>query len=124
MVQAADFGELHDLARRGERDRPEVWNILVEREMGARPVIVSKIATQDAAEVSLAENEPVTQALTPDRADEPFREAILPRALRRREHLLDPHALQAVPKWLTVDAIAIAKEIGRCDSFGKAPMSC
>jgi hypothetical protein len=27
--------------------------------------------------------------------------------------LLDPHTLQAVPKLLTVDAIAVAKEIGR-----------
>ena len=53
------------------------------------------------------------QALAPDRADEPFREGILPRAVRRRQHLFDPHGLQAVPKSLTVGAIAVAEEIGR-----------
>ena len=63
MVQAADFGKLHDLARRGELDRPDIWSVLVEREMGARPVVVSEVAGQDAAEVSLVENEHVIQAL-------------------------------------------------------------
>jgi hypothetical protein len=46
MVQAADFGKLYDLARRGELDRPEVWSVLVEREMGARPVVVSEVCVQ------------------------------------------------------------------------------
>ena len=72
MVQATDFGDLHDLARRGKLDRPDVWSILVEREMGARPVIVSEIEGQDAAEMLLAEDEHVIQALAPDRADEPL----------------------------------------------------
>jgi hypothetical protein len=35
VVQAADFWNLHDLARRGELDKPEVGWVLVEREMGA-----------------------------------------------------------------------------------------
>jgi hypothetical protein len=66
MVQATDFGNLHDLARRGKLDRPDVWSILVEREMGARPVIVSEIEGQDAAEMLLAEDEHVIQALAPE----------------------------------------------------------
>ena len=105
MVQAADFGKLDDPARRGALDRPEVWSVLVEREMGARPVIVSEVAAQDAAEVSLAENEHVIQALAPDRAYEPLHERVLPGAVRRRENLLGPHALHAMPKRLTVDAV-------------------
>jgi hypothetical protein len=113
MVQAADFGKLHDPPRRGKLDRPEVGCVLVEREVGTRLMVVSGVSGQDAAEVTIAEDENVIQALAPDRADEPFREGILPRALRRRKHLLDPHALQAAPKWLTVDAIAVAEEIGR-----------
>src|SRR6185369_8350236 len=36
-----------------------------------------------------------------------------PWPVRRRENLLDPHALHAMPKWLTVDAVAVAKEVGR-----------
>jgi transposase len=37
MVQAADFGKLHDLSCRGELDRPEVGCILVECEVNADP---------------------------------------------------------------------------------------
>ena len=81
MVQAADFGKLHDLPCRREFDRPQVGRVLVEGEVGPHLMVVGEIAGQDAAEVSLAEDEHVIQALAPDRADEPLREGILPRAL-------------------------------------------
>jgi hypothetical protein len=53
------------------------------------------------------------QALAPDRADEPLHERLLPRALRRRDYLLDSHALHAVPQRLLINAVAVADEIGR-----------
>ena len=49
MMQATDFGNLHDPARLGKLDGPEVRCVLVEREMRASPVIVVEIAGQDAA---------------------------------------------------------------------------
>lgn len=57
MVQAADFGELHDPFGREDLDRPEIGRVLVEREVGTRPMVIAEVAGQDAAEVSLAENE-------------------------------------------------------------------
>jgi hypothetical protein len=45
-VQAADFGNLHDRARRGELDRPEVGCVLVEREMGARVMVIGEVCVQ------------------------------------------------------------------------------
>ena len=66
MVQAADFRKLHDPPRGGKLDRPEVGCVLVEREMGTRLMVVGEIAGQDAAEVSLAEDEHVIQALPAD----------------------------------------------------------
>src|SRR5437660_8610671 len=42
VMQATDFGNLHDPARLGELDGPEVRRILVEREMSASPVIVRR----------------------------------------------------------------------------------
>jgi hypothetical protein len=62
--------------------------------------------------VSLAEDENMIQALAPDRADEPFREGILPRAVRRDEDFGDPHSLHSVPKLLAVDLVTVAQEIG------------
>src|SRR5438128_5257361 len=39
VMQATDFGNLHNPARLGELDGPDVRRILVEREMRASPVI-------------------------------------------------------------------------------------
>src|SRR5919106_5543299 len=112
VVQAADFGKLQDLSRRRRLDGPEVWGVLVEREVGSGLMVVGEIAGQDAAEVSLAEDEHVIQALASDRADEPLGERVLPRALRRRENLLDSHALHAMPELLTIDLVTIPDEVG------------
>src|SRR5882724_339646 len=49
MMQATDFGNLHDPARVGGLDGPGVRRILVEREMSASAVIVVEVAGQDAA---------------------------------------------------------------------------
>ena len=76
VVQAADFGTLHDLPCHGELDRPEIGCVLVQREMGTRLMVVGEVSGQDATEVSLAEDEHVIQALAPDRANEPLHERV------------------------------------------------
>ncbi len=43
MMRATDFGNLHDSARVGELDWPDIRRILVERDMRARPVIVGEV---------------------------------------------------------------------------------
>ena len=108
MMQATDFGSLHDPSGLGVLDGPGVRCALVEREMSATLVIVPEVAGQDAARVSFAENENVIQTLAPDRIDRALGERIL----RRREDLVDPHALHAVPKPLAVDLVTVAQEIG------------
>src|SRR2546425_6825832 len=93
MMQATNFGNLHDSARRGELDGPDIRRILVEREMRASPVIVREVRGQDASQMPLAENDSMVEALASHRADEPLREGILPRAVGHREDFVDPHAL-------------------------------
>src|SRR6267143_2129594 len=79
--------------------------------MSASLVIVREVAGQETAQVPFAKDEYVIQTLTPDGADEPLREGVLPRAVRRREDFTDAHALQALPEHVTVDGVAIAEEI-------------
>ena len=59
VVQAADFGKLDDLSCDGKLDRPEIGRVLVQREVGTRLMVVGEVLGQDAAEVSLAEDEHV-----------------------------------------------------------------
>jgi hypothetical protein len=113
MVQAADFAELQDVPRRWQLDRSGIGRVPVEREVGARLMVVAEVMGQDAAEMPLAEDGHMIQALAPDRADEPLRERVLPRALRRRENFVDAQALYAMTELLTVDSVAIPEEIGR-----------
>ena len=103
MVQAADFWNRDDHAQVRWLDWPPVRRILVEREMSASLLIVAQVAGQDATQVSCAKDENMIQALAPDRADEPLREGILPRASGSREDLVDLHALYALAEGVTVD---------------------
>lgn len=113
MMQATDFGNLDDHAERRPLDWPRVGCIFGEREVSSRPVIVREVTGQDAAEVPVAKDEDMIQTLAPDGADEPLREGVLPRAVRRRQHFTDPHALHSLPERVTVYSVAIAEEIGR-----------
>ena len=113
MMQAADFGNLHDADRLGGFDRSDIRCILVQRNVGSCTVVVGEGAGQDAAEVAFAQNKDMVQTLPRDRADEALRERVLPRAEGRREDFTDPHALGASPKRVPVDAVAIAEKVGR-----------
>ena len=83
MMQAADFGYLHDPTCLGDLDWSDVWRILVEGEMCASPMIVLEIACQDAAQVPLTKNENVIQTLQADRTDQAFGETENERLLQR-----------------------------------------
>ena len=113
MMQAADFGKRHDRALRRRLDGPAVGRILVEREMSASLMIVREVAGQGAAQVSFAQDDDMIETLAADRADEPLRVGVLPRAGGRRQHFTNPHALQPLPERVTIDAVAIAEEVGR-----------
>ena len=112
-MEAADFRELHNVSRSGKLDRSEVGCVLVEREVSTGLMVIGEVAAQDAAQVSLSEDEYVIQTLASDRPDQALSERVLPRAVWRRDDFADPHALHAMPKWLTVHAVAVVEEVGR-----------
>jgi len=76
VVQAADFWNFHDRARRGELDRPEVGCVLVEREMGARSMGIGEVTGQNARQVSFVEDKNVVETLAAYRADQALGERI------------------------------------------------
>jgi hypothetical protein len=75
-------------------------------------MVIGKVAGQDSAQVSFAQDENVVETLAPDRTDQALGERILPGAVRRREDFVDAHALHAVPKELAEDLVTITQEIG------------
>jgi hypothetical protein len=111
IVQTTDFADGHDVAEFRWLDWPPVGSVFGEGQVGPGVVVIDEVVRQDVAQMALAQDENVVKTLTADRADKAFRERILPRAVRRREDLLDRHALHALPKWLTVDLVTITQKI-------------
>src|SRR5947199_9941348 len=113
MEEATDFANRDDLAEFRPLNWAAVVRILIEREVSTRPVVVREVASQGAAQVPFAKDKDLIQTLAPDRADEPLREGILPRAVRRGQDFNDSQALHTLPQDVAVDRVAIAEEIGR-----------
>jgi hypothetical protein len=65
VMQAANFGKLHDCARLRPLDGPYVWRILLKREVSPGTVIVREVVGEDAAQVRLTQHEDMVQALPP-----------------------------------------------------------
>ena len=76
-------------------------------------MVMGEVAVQDAAQMPLAEDENVIQALASGRTDQALHEGILPGTVRRGENFLDSHAPHSVAELLTVNLVTVAQEIGR-----------
>src|SRR5215472_9242477 len=81
--------------------------------MGSRIEVISEIFSQNPFQMPPSQHDHVIQASSANRADQPFRERILPRTSRCREHLGDAHSLNPVSEMTTVDAIPVSQEISR-----------
>ena len=81
MVQAADFWNLDDLARGGKLDGRGVRCVLIQREMGARLMVIHEVTGQDPTQMSFAEDKNVVETLAADRTDQALGEGILPGAV-------------------------------------------
>jgi hypothetical protein len=89
-MESADLRDGDDPATWRGFDDSWQGTVVVKRLVWPRGVVVGEIRAQDAAEMGLAQNDDVIEALAADGADHPFRERVLPRRSRGREHLADP----------------------------------
>jgi hypothetical protein len=85
-----------------------------KREVRARAVVVTGIGGQDAAKVRLADDDDMVEAVPPDRADQSFGMAVLPRRARRGRSVANAHGLDAPRDDGAVGCIAITDEVSRC----------
>ena len=82
-------------------------------------MIILKIRSQDASQVSLVQHDHMIQTLSPDRADQAFCVRILPRRARRRDHFFDVHVPYALLENMAVDSVAITNQKSRRRLFGE-----
>ena len=58
-------------------DLPMAWRILAQGQMGSQFVVIGGVGREDPAQVGLAEDDDVIEALPADRADQPLRMSVL-----------------------------------------------
>ena len=91
MVKPADSRNRHHLAAVWRLDEASIRAVFVERQMGARALIVIGVRDQDPAQVSLVNHDHVVKTLAANRADDALDAGILPGRAWRRNDLCDPH---------------------------------
>jgi len=77
-------------------------------------MVILEIPREDPFQVALVENDDVIQTISADTANNSFHIRILPGASRCRDYLFNEEAPHAAAESLTIDGIAIPKQIARC----------
>src|ERR1700716_3119695 len=81
--------------------------------MSSDAVVIVRIRSEDSAQMHLAQDNDVVHTLTPDRSDQPFGKAILPRRGRCGRLVPDAHGAQSARDDAAIDPVAIADEVVR-----------
>src|SRR5467141_1718697 len=94
-------------------------------------VVIASIGSQDSAQMHLAQDNDVVHTFTPDRSDQPFGKAILPRRGWCGRLVPNAHGAQSARDDAAIDPVAIADEVVRsliprkclryltCNPFGR-----
>src|ERR1700694_1178735 len=81
--------------------------------MRSNAIVIGRIVFQNPAQMFLAQDNDVVQTLAPDRADQPFGKAILPRGSRCGRLLPDAHGAQSACDDGTIDTPPVSDKVAR-----------
>jgi len=112
-VEAASFRDLHDIPALGALHRPRRRAVHGEGAVTTPRVVVLEIVAEEPAEVALAEDNDVVEALAADAADHSLGERVLPGVPRSGEDFLDAHTLHPPPEGWPVHVVAISNQVTR-----------
>ena len=76
-------------------------------------IVIARVGSQGVAQMRLTQDDKMIHTLAPDRSDQPFGKAILPRRGRRDGLVPDAHGTHSACDNAAVDAIPIADEVAR-----------
>jgi hypothetical protein len=82
--------------------------------MGPSAVVILHIQKEHVAQVPLAKDDDLIKAFPPDRANQPFRMAILPWRLGRGWPVTNAHGAKPPGENLAIEPDAIAADVPRC----------
>src|ERR1700681_4521576 len=83
-------------------------------------VVITSIGSQNLAQMRLAQDDEMVNTLAPDRSDQPFGKAILPRRGWCSRLVPNTHGAQSARDDAAIDPVAIADQVAR----GLIPRKC
>src|SRR5258708_971418 len=95
----------------GSANRARSGRILIQGQVSPRLIIVASVRFQDPAQMCLAQDNDVVHTFTPDRSDQPFDKAILPRRGWCGRLVPDSHGTQSACDDGAVDPIAVSDHV-------------
>jgi len=113
VIQAASFIDLRDLAELRSEHGPGRRAVHRERTVTTPAVVVLEVIAEESSQVSLVEHDDVVEAITPDAADRPLDEWVLPWTPRCSDDFFDFYELDALPEGRPVRAVAISDQVAR-----------
>src|ERR1700730_5851432 len=81
--------------------------------MRSDAIVIASVRFQNSAQMCLAQNNDVIQALAPDRSDQPLGKAVLTRRILCSGLVANAHGAQSACDDAAVDAVPIADEVAR-----------
>jgi hypothetical protein len=99
----------HD--RSSRLDRAAQRGVLRESEMGAGAIVVVGVGAEDPAQVRVAQDHDMVQALSPERADQPFDVPILPGRPRCGWSIPNSHGSEASRYGMAIRGISVPNEV-------------
>jgi hypothetical protein len=107
-------------------DRPRNRRILAQRQVRASLAVISLIRFEQVAQMPLAKHNDIVQAITPDRADQPFRISVLQWRPRRCRLITNAHRLKTADENVTVDGVAVTDDVSGwcCPTVGLGELAC
>ncbi len=95
----------------GALNRASEWSIFVQRPVRSDVVVIAGVSFQKPTKVCLTQDQDVIDALAPDRSDQSFGKAILPRRGCRSRLVPDAHGAQSARHHAAVDAITVTDQV-------------
>src|SRR5262249_13855596 len=101
-----------------------IRRVFLQGQMRPRVEVISDISLQNPFQMSLSQHNYVIEAFSANTSNKAFRKWVLPRTLRRREHLCDSHSLNPASEMPTVDTPSRSGIRYPGASSGNASMIC
>ena len=111
VMQTAELLDLDHATGLSGLNRPWLQAIHFERKMRPAFVIVRKICSQDATQVTFAEHDNMVQTIATNTADHSFARRVLPGAVSGSEYFFNAHTIDAMTDDGALDGVAVAEQV-------------